>query len=113
MSEKSQTIRSVEAKILSSKSALCIGRNGTFPFETACFEDLGNGDARIGFVSRKLHRRVNAGAVMPAEAVDKLAKEWLRMREPKEVLPERGEIKQYAEHLVQIAKGLLAMLEGM
>jgi hypothetical protein len=103
----------VEVKI-GSEGAKCIGRNGVFQVETMCVEDLCDGTASIGFVSSKLKRRINAGAVIPVSVMDKIAKEWLHMRGlDLGKLPEKGEIKQYAKTLEGIAKNMLEMLEGI
>lgn len=104
----------VEVKIEGDLRATCTGRNGVFDIEAVCLDDAGNGSAQIGFVSRSLHRRVNAGAVIPAGLMDKLAKRWLRMRGLDTAdLPEKGEIRDYAEKLESMSKSMLEMLEGM
>ena len=91
--------------------ATCVGRNGVFPVLMVCVECTDDGDARIGFVSRKLRRRVNAGACIPVEAMDKLATEWIRMRGLGSLeLPEKSEINQYVKQLNNIAKSMLGMV---
>jgi hypothetical protein len=70
----------IEAKIEAKQRATCVGRNGVFDIEAICLDEVGDGSVQIGFVSRRLHRRVNAGAVIPAESMDKLATEWIRRR---------------------------------
>jgi len=113
-----KTKRLQEAKVVEvyvpTNDATCVGRNGVFPVLMVCIECTDGGDARIGFVSRKLRRRVNAGACIPAESMDSLATKWLKMRglgSPE--LPEKGEIRDYANKLDSIAKSMLEMLKGM
>lgn len=106
-------LRFVEVYI-PTNDATCVGRNGVFPVMMVRVECSDNSNARIGFVSRKLRRSVNAGACIPAEAMDSLATKWLRMRGlDSGDLPEKGEIKDYAEKLESIAKSMLEMLKGM
>lgn len=61
----------------------CITRNGEFKIEAIRVEfNPTSSTASIGFVSSKLHRNLHAGATITAEAMDKLALEWLKNRFP-------------------------------
>jgi hypothetical protein len=60
--------------------AECTGRNGKYQVGYITLQLNKDGKVKMGFVSRKLHRQINAGAEFPAEAMDYLAKEWLASR---------------------------------
>lgn len=60
----------------------CVTRNGETDIGLMTSIVNADGVVRIGFVSSKLHRSLNAGAKIRASDLDSFCKEWLKIRMP-------------------------------
>jgi len=58
----------------------CVTRNGSYEISAVSVEQDGKGMVSISFVSRRLKRRLNSGAIISDKNMDRMAKQWLRMR---------------------------------
>lgn len=58
----------------------CITRNGSANIGFMNALDEGDGNVRIGFVSSKLHRSLNAGVCLRVEDLDKFCEAWVKSR---------------------------------
>lgn len=58
----------------------CITRNGSADVGFMNAVDFGCGNIKIGFVSSKLHRSLNAGVCLRAEDLDKFCEAWVKTR---------------------------------
>lgn len=71
----------VETKV----QGTCVSKNGEFDIGSVTLELRPDGKVSIGFVSSRLHRKLNAGATIDAASMDRMASEWVKMRSLKSV----------------------------
>lgn len=69
----------IQIESLDSRSK-CITRNGTYQISEVIADDVGDGMVNIAFVSKRLNRRLNAGATISASDMDRLAARWMQAR---------------------------------